>query len=120
MKMIYLRQVYMGTIGDVKNLEIRFAQMAEQGWMIDKIGMFYHRYRAIEPCKKRFFVDFLPQITAFDYPENEEAQDYRSICEDSGWAFLTANRQLHVFCADENAPAPTPIHRTTKSKRRFF
>ena len=68
MKAKYMRQAYMGTIGDMKTLEHHFTLMAEQGWMIDKIGMVTHRYRAVEPCKKRFFVDILPQITAFDYP----------------------------------------------------
>ena len=84
MKASYLRQMYMGTVGDMKTLEQHFSSMAEKGWMIDKVGSFAHRFRAIEPGKKRFFVDFLPQITAFDYPENEDALDYRSYCEKSG------------------------------------
>lgn len=110
MKKTYMRQAYMGMVGDIKNLEHHFSHMAEQGWMIDKIGVFTHRYRAIEPCKKHFFADFLPQITAFDYPENEDAQSYRAICEESGWHFIAANKQFHVFCADCENPAPVPIH----------
>ncbi|MCL2031495.1 MAG: DUF2812 domain-containing protein [Oscillospiraceae bacterium] len=110
MKPVYMRQVYIGAISDLKNLEHHFRAMAAKGWMIDKISQFSHRYRAAEPCEKRFFVDLLPQITVFDYPENEDAQDYRRICEESGWAFVTANQQLHVFCAEGDIPAPTPIH----------
>ena len=110
MRTVYIRQVYMGTVGDMKNLEEHYSEMAEKGWLIDKIGLFTHRYRAVEPCRKRFFVDFLPQITAFDYPENEDAQDYRMICEASGWYFLTANKQFHVFCADAENIVPVPIH----------
>jgi hypothetical protein len=72
--------------------------------------LFTHRYRAVEPSKRRFFVDLLPQITAFDYPENENAQDYRRICEESGWNFITANKQFHVFCADGENDSPIPIH----------
>jgi hypothetical protein len=112
--------MYMGTIGDMKTLERHFAHMAEQGWMIDKIGYFSHRYRAIEPSGKRFFVDFLPQITAFDYPENEDAQDYRRFCEDSGWAFVAANKQFHVFCAKEDAPEPMPIHTDNAIQARIY
>jgi hypothetical protein len=110
MKNEYMRQMYLGTIGDMKNLEQHFAEMAEKGWMIDKIGLLTHRYLAVEPCKRRFFVDFLPQITAFDYPENEDAQEYRRICEESGWGFITANKQFHVFCAGGDNSAPIPIH----------
>jgi len=110
MKTVYMHQLYMGTVGDMKNLEQHYSDMASKGWLIDKIGLFTHRYRAVEPCKVHFFVDFLPQITAFDYPENEDAQDYRRICEDAGWNFIAANKQFHVFCADDKNPTPIPIH----------
>jgi hypothetical protein len=110
----------MSIIADLKNLEHHFSARAEQGWMIDKIGIFTHRYRAVEPCKKRFFVDLLPQITMFDYPENEDAQDYRAICEASGWTFVTANKQFHVFCADHDAPAPVPIHTDNRIQARIY
>ncbi len=110
MKTAYKRQVYMGAIGDIKNLEAHYSEMARKGWMIEKIGLFTHRYRAAEPCEKRFFVDLLPQITAFDYPENENAQEYRRICEESGWRFVAANKQFHVFCADAENDSPVPIH----------
>ena len=121
----YMRQAYMGTIGDMKNLEQHFAEMAEKGWMIDKIGLCTHRYRAVEPCKKRFFVDFLPQITAFDYPENEDVLEYRRICEDAGWSFIAANRQLHVFCVDDTDdtnenPPPAPIHIDNSIQARMY
>lgn len=120
MKNTYMRQVYMGVIGDMKTLENHFARMAEMGWMIDKIGMFTHRYRAVEPCKKQFFVDLLPQITAFDYPENEVAQDYRRLCEESGWTFLTASKQFHVFCAECDTSAPVPIHTDNKIQAKIY
>jgi hypothetical protein len=110
MKTTSMRQVYRGTIGDLKNLEQHYSEMAEKGWLIDKIGLLTHRYRAVEPGGRRFFVDLLPQITALDYPENENAQDYRRLCEESGWRFVTANKQFHVFCADEDTDAPIPIH----------
>lgn len=120
MKTAYMHHVYMGNVGDMKNLEYHFTRMAEKGWMIDKIGLLTHRYRAIEPCKKSFFVDLLPQITAFDYPENEDAQDYRSFCEASGWTFVAANKQFHVFCAEDNTPAPTPIHTDNCIQARIY
>ena len=120
MKTSYTHQIYMGTLGDMKNLEQHYSDMAEKGWMIDKIGAFTHRYRAVEPGKKRFFVDFLPQITAFDYPENEDAQDYRRICEESGWNFIAANKQFHIFCADGETPAPVPIHTDNSVQAKIY
>ena len=120
MKTAYMHQLYIGTIADMKSLERRFSDMAEKGWMIDKIGRLSHRYRAVEPSKKRFFVDFLPQITDFDCPENEDAQDYRSICEQSVWGFVAANQQLHVFCADAENPEPMPIHTDHKIEAQIY
>jgi len=120
MKTVYMRQLYLGTIGDTKNLETHFALMAEQGWMVDNVGAMIHRYRAIEPCKRSFIVDFLPQITAFDYPDNEDAQDYRRICEESGWTFVTARKQLHIFYADEKSSKPIPIHTDNKIQAQIY
>lgn len=120
MKPTYLRQMNMCTIGDLKSLEPHFAQMAEKGWMIEKIGLFTHSFIAVPPCKKRFFVDILPQITMFDYPDNMQAQDYRRLCEESGWSFVTASKQFHVFCAEENAPDPVPIHTDNKIQAQIY
>jgi len=120
MKTDYMHKIHMGTIGDMKNLEHQYTEMAENGWMIDKIGLFSHRYRAVEPCKKRFFVDFLPQITMFDYPENEDAQSYRRICEESGWSFVAANKQFHVFCSDDDNDAPIPIHTDDRIHAKIY
>jgi hypothetical protein len=104
----------------MKNMEQHYANMAEKGWRLDKTGAFLQRYRAAEPCKTRYFVDILPQITAFDYPENRDAQDYRRLCEDSGWTFVSATKQFHVFCAEGDAPAPTPIHTDNKLQARMY
>jgi len=115
----YKYQTYFGVIGDAKNLEIHFAEMASQGWMIDKIGAMVHVYRAITPSKKRFVVDFLMQITSLDYPDNEDAQEYRRRCEELGWTFVTANKQMNVFCADDEAE-PKPIHTSNKTQAEAY
>ncbi|MDR2940330.1 MAG: DUF2812 domain-containing protein [Clostridiales bacterium] len=112
----YKYQLYMGSIGDIKNLEKHFSFMAEKGWMIDKFGI-TQRYHSIEPSKKRFYVDILPQITAFDYPDNDEALAFRSMCQGSGWEFVTANKQIQVFCAESNA---VPIHTDNKIQAQIY
>jgi len=109
----------MGSISDMKSLEEHFSKMAERGWMIDKIGAVNHRYRAAEPCKKRFFVDLLPSIGTFDYPDNDDAKSYRQICEESGWTFISANGQFHVFCAEGDENEITPIHTDNKIQAKL-
>ena len=115
-----MRQTYMGTIGDIKTLEHHFSLMAEKGWMIDKIGVFLHRYRAVEPCKMRFFIDIYP-LTAYDYPENEAVKRYRSKWEDLGWTFAAANKQIQVFCcAQEEEQPPVPIDTDNKVQAKIY
>jgi len=120
-----MKQTFLGTTGDIKTLETHFARMAEKGWMIEKVGMLFHTYRRIESCTKKFFVDLLPQITAFDYPENDDAQSYRRLCEESGWTFISAYKQIHVFCAEEDniEPIPSeciPIHTDNKIQAQIY
>ena len=94
------REFYFGLTGGIKNLEAHFSDMAEKGWMIEKIGTVFIRYRAAEPCAIRFHVDVLPEIGVFDYPHGRAAVNYRKRCEENGWRFVTAQRAVNVFCAD--------------------
>ena len=75
--------------------------------MIEEIGTWIHRFRAVKPCKKQFFVDLTPQFDTIDSPVSEDLQDYRRLCEESGWTFITANEEIHVFSADTSLP---PLH----------
>ena len=108
------------TVADMKSYEHRFAKMAERGWMLDKLGQYFHRYQSAEPCTKRFFVDLLPKIGAFDYQDNKEAQEYREDCEELGWTFVAANRQLHVFCVGDDSPVPESVHPDNETQARNF
>jgi len=117
--MKYKRKFYSGSTGDIKNLERHFSLMAEKGWMIDNIGTFFHRYKSTTPCKLRFYVDILPQIGAFDYPDNENAQDYRSLCEEAGWKYVTADRGINVFYTETDAE-PIPLHTDNRIQNRIF
>ena len=113
-------QMGVDTIADTKNLETHFAKMAQRGWMIEKLGRSVQRYRAAEPRKLKFFVDFLPNISMFDYPDGEEARDYRRMCEDSGWTFVTSHRQVNVFYCEDSDSAPIPIHTDNRMQARIY
>jgi hypothetical protein len=77
---------------EYKTLEAEFAEMAAKGWMIDKINPLSCEYRKAKKRNLRFCVDLLPQISGLDYPHNETANDYRTLCEDAGWTFVCASR----------------------------
>ncbi|MCL2198726.1 MAG: DUF2812 domain-containing protein [Defluviitaleaceae bacterium] len=103
------REFYLGLTGGIKYLEERFAQMAEKGWMIDSLGVFFLRYKKAEPCKKKFFVDVLPEIGTFDYPHNDDAMTHRAFCEEKGWEYVTSEKYWRVFSADADSET-SPVH----------
>jgi hypothetical protein len=112
-------EFYMEFIGGAKNLESHFAKMAEKGWQIQRIGLLFNRYVKAEPQKTRFCVDVLPEIGNWNYPQNHDVKSYHSICEDAGWEFVTSQRQLHVFRANENAE-PLELHTDNRVQCQAF
>jgi hypothetical protein len=108
----------LSSIAELKTLETRFSKMAAKGWLIDKVTLFSYGYKKAEPQELQFIVDILPQITAFDYPENEDAQEYRRMCEVSGWKFAAASKQMQVFYAEKKSAMPIPIHTDQKIEAR--
>ena len=92
---------------DYKAMEIYLEEMAEKGWMLEKVGGLTAKFRAIEPKKLKFCVDVFKKGGPFT-PENTiEAQEYRKQCEKLGWTFITSQNYLQFFYADaDNVPAP--------------
>lgn len=52
-----------------------------------------------EPQDLVYCVDFFPKITLFSSQNIEEAKDYRSFCEESGWKFVCGYDKMQIFCA---------------------
>ena len=113
-------EFYLGLTGGIKHLEDHFTNMAEKGWLINKVGALFFRYEAVEPCKKRFYVDILPEIGVFDYPHNAKAQSYRESCEDLGWKYVTSQRGVHVFCADSGNNEPLELHTDHRVQNQIY
>jgi len=93
---------------DYKAMQEYFEQMARKGWMLEKLGTVTATFRQIEPQDLTFTVDIFPYTTIFDSPENQDAMDYRELCEQSGWRFVTSSNKLNVFFAKAKED-PTPI-----------
>jgi hypothetical protein len=110
----------MGTIGDLKNLGRHFSQMAEKGWMIDKIGLFYLRYRAAKPSKKHFYIDLFLQATLFDRAASQDAGGYRHASEGEGWKFVVATNQFRVYCADGEVAEEAPVYNDNQAQAHLY
>lgn len=108
---------------DRTGLEEHLARMAEEGWLLDKIGQFLWHYRRIEPKKLTFSVTYFPKASAFDPEPSEEQETFYDFCRHTGWVLAASSAQLQVFYNEGPDPVPIEtdpvlevesIHRTMK------
>lgn len=83
-------------------------EMAARGWLLERAGEFVAKFRASEPQDLQFTVDVFPYEGRLVSKNNPQAQEYRQMCAESGWQFLTSRDYLQFFSAPgrEN---PTPL-----------
>jgi uncharacterized membrane protein len=93
---------------DYKAIEIYLEEMAEKGWMLEKVGRMTAKFRAIEPQKLKFYVDVFKEGGPFTPEKTKEAEEYRRLCQESGWTFITSQDYLQFFYADGDKD-PVPI-----------
>ncbi|WP_406243214.1 DUF2812 domain-containing protein [Tissierella carlieri] len=94
------RELFLFAASDINAIEKHFEKMARKGWMLDKIGEYIVRYKKIEPQELKFSVDLFPKLSVFDYPDKDEVVEYRNLCIDAGWNFITASNKIQVFYSD--------------------
>jgi len=103
----YKYGINLNMIGDMKNQQSHFQDMAQKGWMIEKFGLYLLRYRQIEPQNLTFIVDVVPTIGLFDYPNNYDAIEFRKKYQAEGFTFQAAQKGINVFYThDTSTPLP--------------
>lgn len=92
---------------DRTGLEKHLTKMAEEGWLLEKIGPFFWTYRKIEPKTLTFCTCCFPKASAFDPGPSEEQETFYDFCQHSGWVLAASSAQLQVFYNER--PDPVPI-----------
>ena len=92
---------------DRTGVERHLEQMAEKGWMIDRISNLGWVYRRIEPQKLQFSVTYYPKASDFDPGPSEDQQVYHAFSAHAGWKYVCSWVQMQIFCT--NQPDPVPI-----------
>ncbi|MDD2481808.1 MAG: DUF2812 domain-containing protein, partial [Lutispora sp.] len=85
---------------DYKAIETYLEEMAEKGWMLEKVGAWAAKFRAIEPQKLKFYIDVFKEGGPFAPENTKEAEEYRNLCLESGWSFITSRDYLQFFYAE--------------------
>lgn len=93
---------------DYKAMETYLEEMAGKGWMLEKVGRITVKFRAIEPRNLKFYVDVFKEGGPLTPENTREAEEYRSLCQESGWNFITSQDYLQFFYAEEDTD-PVPI-----------
>ena len=93
------------SVYDVKGMESQYEKMAGKGWLIEKVGSAFPRYRKIQPQKLKFTVVYLEKSSDFALPSDEHNEFYE-MCLRQGWYLVTKFDRLHVFANKSENPVP--------------
>ncbi len=93
---------------DYKAIEKYLEEMARKGWMLEKVGRFTAKFKRIDPTDIKFDVDIFKFEGAFSPENNEKALEYRRLCKEAGWTFITSQDHLQFFWAPMDADV-TPL-----------
>ena len=81
-----------------------YADMAQRGWILEKRGATFSRYRRTEPQKLKYRIE-LSSPAYFD--DDQQLPDEQvALYEESGWKYVTSAGLVHIFCAPENSSVP--------------
>ena len=81
-----------------------YADMAQRGWILEKRGATFSRFRRSEPQKLKYRIE-LSSPAYFD--DDQQLPDEQvALYEESGWKYVTSAGLVHIFCAPENSSVP--------------
>lgn len=108
---------------DHTGMERHLEQMAEKGWILEKIGNLGWVYRRESPQKVHVKVSYDPKGSQFDPEMEEKGEEKAELCHHTGWKLMAHLAQFQVFYNWEDDPVPmetdpemevNSIHRTAK------
>lgn len=82
-------------------------EMAQKGWLLEKMDVWYWQYRRIEPQKLHFAVTYFPKATQFSPAPAEGLETFRDFCAEAGWKAAADSAQVQIFYNEQ--PNPIPI-----------
>ncbi len=104
---------------DYKVMGEYLEEMAQKGWMLEKVGRFTAKFRAIEPKKIKFSVDIFEEGGPLDPEKTEKSEEYRRLCRESGWTFITSQDYLQFFYAEEGSN-PVPLQTDEEIEQKII
>ncbi len=100
------RRIEVFSFFDHTGIARHLTQMADQGWLLEKISNFGWTYRRIAPKKLTFSVGYYPKASAFDSEPTDEQKEFHDFCEHTGWVLAATSAQIQVFYNEQENPIP--------------
>ena len=91
---------------DHTGIERRLEEMAEKGWMIEKLSNWFWTYRRVEPRALHFTVAYFPKASEFDPGPSQAQQRLLDLCGQTGWKLACTWFQMQIFYSGEEDPVP--------------
>lgn len=91
---------------DHTGIEKHLEKMAAKGWMLEKIGNCFWKYRRIESKSLKFSIVFLPNLSESNVIAKDEKEDFADFCSAAGWNYVTSTDKMLIFCNEEENPVP--------------
>lgn len=85
---------------DWSGMEQRLAEMAEQGWMLEKMG-FLWKFRRCEPSPVKFSINYFPKASEYEPGLTIGQQTYQEYCDAAGWKLIQRMGKMQVFCSSD-------------------
>ena len=93
---------------DHTGIENHLGEMAQKGWMIERISNYFWTYRKIRPQNLHFTVSYFSKASDFAPVPSEAQQTFFDFCSETGWKLACTWFQMQVFYNE--AETPVPIH----------
>ena len=91
---------------DQQAIRKKLEEMAEQGWMLGKLGSFMWTYKRIEPKKLLFSVTYFPSASDFDPSPTDGELTKIDYCRQDGWNLVTSRGVMQIFCNEDLDAVP--------------
>ncbi len=91
---------------DRVKIQQELEKMAEQGWIIERLGAFYWTYRRAEPKRRHVSVVYVADGSAFNAEPTQGEQLLEELCRQDGWVLTASWGQMQIYYNEQEDPTP--------------
>ena len=91
---------------DAAAMEKKLEQLAERGWLLERVTNWGWHLRRAEPQQVKYTVTYFPDASVFDSGVTAGQEVYGDYCRAAGWECVSAYGPIQYFRSARPDPAP--------------